>query len=206
MLRLQKLLIAAVAVALLAGCAGTSPPTRYYLMHPMQAVAPVQLPAGSESEPSIGIGPVLFPDYLVRQQIVTRPGANAVKMAEFDQWAEPLKQNFTRVLKENLATLLDTDYILLEPWPKSLKVEYRLIVEVIRFDVDPQNTAALTARWALTREADDILLLLRKSTHTADAGGADYHRIVIALNQVLDEFSREAADRIQAVHLREHGR
>jgi uncharacterized lipoprotein YmbA len=206
MLRLKTCLVGAIAAVLLAGCFGTSPPTRYYLMHPIAVDGSVQTAAEFETDLILGIGPVVLPDYLERQQIVTRNSANVVRLAEFDRWAEPLRQNFTRVLKENLSTLLGTDYILLEPWPKAAVVEYRLIVDVIHFEVDRQNAATLDARWLLMRETDDVILMIRKSTHTAAVGGAGYDQIAAALNQTLADFSRETAGKIQQIYLKEHGR
>jgi uncharacterized lipoprotein YmbA len=206
MLRPHSFLLWVVAAGFLVGCLGTSPAARYYLLDPLPADESVQTPAEFETGLMLGIGPVLLPDYLERQQIVTRKNDHAVRLAEFDRWAEPLKQNFIRVLKENLAMLTGTDYVLMEPWPKAADIEYRLVVEVIRFEVDAQKEATLTTRWVLIREDDDVVLLTRRSTHTAIAEGSDYGRIVAALNRVLADFSREAADQIQRVYLKEHGR
>ena len=206
MLRWQRCVVAALAAGLLIGCAGTSPPTRYYLLQPMPGTAPLQHQPGSEAELTLGIGPVALPDYLDRQQIVTLLAENRTELAEYDRWAEPLKENFIRVLKENLATILDTPYILQEPWSISDSVDYRLEIEVIRFDADTSNTAVLAARWFIVRQADDVLLLTGKSTHTAAVKGSDYMGIVSSLNQVLEDFSRQIGGQIRNLNLEEKAR
>jgi len=203
MRRWQRIVGVALTVGLMMGCAGTSPPTRYYLLQPMPGPEAPKLQPGFDAALTLGIGPVVFPDYLDRQQIVTRSDRNRVELAEFDRWAEPLKENFTRVLKENLATLLDTVDILQEPWSIGDPVDCRLEIEVIRFDFDAQKTAILDARWRLVRETDDVLLGTGKSMRTAAAKGSDTIGIVSALNQVLEDFSREIGEQIRTLNLEE---
>ena len=57
---------------------------------------------------SFGIGPIKIPEYLNQPKIVTRKGPNELTLAEFDRWAERLKDNLTRVLAKNLSNLLCT--------------------------------------------------------------------------------------------------
>ncbi len=47
---------------------------------------------------------------------MTRVGGNALRLAEFDQWAAPLGDNFTRVLAENLVMLIPTERVAIFPW------------------------------------------------------------------------------------------
>jgi len=61
--------------------------------------------ASGSAEPRPGVGPVTLPPYLDRSQIVMSDRANELNLAEFDQWAESLQTNFTRVLGENLVAV-----------------------------------------------------------------------------------------------------
>ena len=83
---------------------------------------------------ALGIGPVALPDYLDRPEIVTRSSGNELSLADFDQWAGRLEDNFTRVLAENLSSILETDRVSLYPWKSSTPVDFQVTVEVSRFE------------------------------------------------------------------------
>jgi hypothetical protein len=68
-------------------------------------------PCGS----SLGIGPIRFPGYLDRQEMVTRTAPNRIDLSENDRWAEPLEANFARTLSQNLSSLLQTERLMFYP-------------------------------------------------------------------------------------------
>ena len=76
------------ASSLLTACA--SAPTNFYTLE-SQSRPPVVATAASAKKPLIGIGPLTMPALLDRKGIVTRADNNSVQIAEFDQWAAPLK-------------------------------------------------------------------------------------------------------------------
>ena len=102
--------VACVFVLSLLGC-GTSQPSHFYLLRALSPASASDLSETKQSSLSIGLGPVTFPEYLNRPQIVTKAGAHEVELAEFHKWAEPLKENVVNVLQENLSGLLSTDRI-----------------------------------------------------------------------------------------------
>ena len=76
----------------LAGCA-PGQPTRHYTLS--TASEPAAAPRSGQG-PVIGLGPLTLPQYLDRADIVTRAGANQMRLGEFSQWAEPLEPLLTR--------------------------------------------------------------------------------------------------------------
>jgi uncharacterized lipoprotein YmbA len=85
------------------GCLGLQQPSRFYLLS-AQPSAETTLPiALAEPHLAIGLGPIAFPKYLDRPQIVTRTSPYELNFAEFERWSEPLDTNFSRILAENLA-------------------------------------------------------------------------------------------------------
>ena len=106
-LQITALVVAGIAMGL-GGCAGMSPPSNFYVLSTLPESAAGTQSDGDESKIEIGVGPVKLPEYLDRSQIITRISPNALKVAAFDRWAEPLKSSFPRILMENLATLLNT--------------------------------------------------------------------------------------------------
>ena len=83
---------------------GDPQPMRYYLLQPNEAAEPLP----SQVASSISLDPIRIPAYLDRPQLTTHNTEHQVIIAALDRWAEPLEDNFTRVLKENLARHLPT--------------------------------------------------------------------------------------------------
>jgi uncharacterized lipoprotein YmbA len=111
-----------------AGCTILAPQpdrSKFVILTPISNSAGAARPIGAvpNSQLTIGVGPVEFPDYLKRLAVVTRTGPNRVELSDNKRWAEPLHRNFDRVLSENLATLLDTQRIDKYPWSLKDKID-----------------------------------------------------------------------------------
>jgi hypothetical protein len=202
---LSTILSTGLLLTFVAGCAGPSPRSSYYLLSALPDQEIGQTTTAASDGLSIGIGPVSFPDYLDRQQIVIRTGPNEVSFSEFDRWAEPLKNNFMRVFKEDLVELLRTDNIFVYPWPPDAVFEFQVSVEATRFDAHPGDMSELDVQWMIIRAHDREVVLSRKSSYTVDLDGSDYNTIVAAQSRTVADFSREVAAAITEVYRREHG-
>lgn len=184
---------------LLLGCAVTEP-SKFYILEPLTgADTAVETPVVTERL-SIGVGPVTLPEYLNRPQIVTRAGKNEVSLSEFHRWAEPLQDNISLVLIENLRTLLSAQGISISSWKGSTRGDYRVRIDIIRFDVTSTGKATLIARWSLReRGKGGLPPVKRTSTLRASADGPGYQTKVSALNQTLVEFSSEIAEALRTL-------
>ncbi len=181
---------------LLLSCAG-SQPTRFYTLAP---IAEASAPATSVAAPrTVGVGPVGLPRYLDRPQIVSRDGPYRLRLADFDNWAEPLENSIPRVLARNLKTLLATEDVLVLPQRRQERVDATVEVEILRFDFEPGNEAVLTARWAIFREdslAEPVIDTVTIREPIAAGVGLeqpDYEAAVAALSATLGELSRQIA-------------
>jgi uncharacterized lipoprotein YmbA len=177
----------------LGACAST--PSRFYLLNTLPASETIPVMA-AERGPVIGVGPITFPKYLDRPQLVTRASRNQLTLGEFDRWAEPLQENFSSVLAENLALLIPTDQILRHPWPGSATLDYQVRVEVLHFDGWLGGESSLIARWSILDRAERELLS-RKFHLNTPTGGRDYEAMVVAMNQMLETLSRDIAVAVQ---------
>ncbi|HYQ90499.1 MAG TPA: PqiC family protein [Candidatus Competibacteraceae bacterium] len=184
------ILIVLAVWGLLAGC--SSAPTHFYILTPLP-VAAEPLAGNARQNVSIGLGPVALPDYLDRPQIVTRLDQNQFKLADFDYWSEPLKDNFTQVLAEDLSLLLGTERVFVYPWRRENRVNYQVTVNVIRFDRQVDGDSVLIARWRILRADNQEELRVQTATYTAPAAGSDYPATVAAMNQTLTALSRDIA-------------
>jgi uncharacterized lipoprotein YmbA len=195
----HRVVSAIIGLSLLAqvGCA-ISKPSRYYLL---SALSPTQS-AKQDQAVSVGIGPIEFPEYLDRPQIVTRGSRNRLYLGEFDRWAEPLEKNFARVLAENLSALLSTDDIVQYPWKRTARVDYQIIVKVYRFDATLGGDTVLHARWTVSDGDGQTVVPPQASRIAVPAASADYEAIVQAASRALEQLSRQIATAIQAIKSR----
>ncbi len=186
--QLSKWLIALSAGTLLSACMST-PPTHFYVLEPLSA--PPSSSTTTEKKRQIGIGPVSIPTLLERKQIVTRLPDNSVKIAEFHQWASPLKDNVAQVLTHNLAMLQTNDLIRAYPWSAYGTVDYRIIIDIIRFDTRPEQTVNLEANWSIMNEKNHTLLDNGHAKIEHQQDDPSYLSTVKALSKILSEFSQE---------------
>ena len=194
--RLSLVLLSVILMALSA-CTGISKPSKFYVLSALpESEAAVKGP-GNQNKLAIGIGPITLPIYLDRSQIVTRINRNELKMDEFNRWAEPMKENFFRVLAENLSVLLNTVDVSIYPRRMLTPVNYQVAIDVSRYDVTSDGKALLIAYWAVLGENGRKILLKKKSILRAETASMDYKDIVAAQNQALSELSRVIAAEIK---------
>lgn len=186
--------VAGALLILLVGCASTEP-SRFYLLTP--------IPAGSEAQRSVtgpcislGIGPVTLPEYVNRPQIATRATQNELLFAQFDRWAEPLSDTFSRVFAEDLSRMICTRAVYRFPWKASTQLDYRVEAEVMRMDGSIGKEAVLEVWWTLSGGAEKKGLASRQSRFTEPVNGQGYEALVQAHSRLLGSFSREIAAEI----------
>lgn len=185
---LSKGVIALSAGLLLSACLST-PSTHFYVLEPLSE--PPSSSTATEKKRQIGIGPVSIPTLLERKQIVTRTPDNSVTIAEFHQWASPLKDSVTQVISHNLATLQTNDLIRTYPWSAYGPVDYRIIIDLVRFDTRPEQSVNLEANWAIMDEKKHVLLRNGHSKIERSLDDRSYPSSVKALSKVLSDFSLE---------------
>ncbi len=150
----------------------------------------------------LGLGPIHFPAYLRRTEMVTRVGQNRVQISESNRWAEPLDVDFREVLARNLAYLLRTEQVVTYPWYNSTHVDYQVEISVDQFENDAYGTAHLAAQWSV-RSARNAALVSRTTSLSVKASGTDSAARVAALSEALGELSREIARAILELHTKE---
>ena len=199
----STILLLAVSMLIIIGClglgGGTRTPTKFYVLHSMQSSEDEVRPIAKLPDTSIGVGPVRLPQYLDRPQIVRRSGQNQLELAEFAQWAEPIRVNFSRVLAENLGILLDTKKISLFPWLKTTKIDYQIILEITRFDGGQGNNALLRASWSIFGKDSKERLVHNYSSYSEPVEANDTEALVAAQGQTVKHLSRDIAQALQAL-------
>ena len=152
----KRLLICLLVCFIAAGCSFLDPkpdPSRFFSLTSLPRTGQRAQDAAGTNALALGIGPIKFPGYLDRQQFVTRISQNRFAVAENDRWAEPLEENFSRVLSQNLSILLQTNRIVAYPWERNQRPTYQVQVEVLRFEPNAEQLVELWARWIILDDA-----------------------------------------------------
>jgi len=190
-----------VGSLLLAGCGSFSAkpdPSRFFTLSALSQAEDISTKRPGDSPGiSLGIGPITLPGYLDRQEIVIRVAQNQINLAENDRWAEPLEENFSRVLSQNIAAILRAERINAYPWPIDKKPVYQVEVEVLRFEANTAQEAQLSARWAVRNTGKKDAIRYRETRLSRPAKARSTEASVAALSEVLAELSREIADAIE---------
>lgn len=203
---IQTIMRLAVLVGLpllvLGACARTEP-ARFYLLHSLSGSEldkPGERVETNTTRVGIGIETVKIAPYLDRPEIATRPAPYRVQFAEFDRWAEPLQDNIAEVLAENLSVLLRSDRIALFPWSAGTVIDYRVVVEVMRFDNELGKEALLRSRWTILGPGERKPLVSRKADYRQPIAAGDYESLAAANSRLLADLSRDIAVALGDLH------
>jgi uncharacterized protein len=144
----------------------------------------------------LGLGPIRFPDYLDRLEVVTRIDENRVAISETDRWAAPLDSAFGRVLAQDLSTRVPDSHLVLYPWYNDRTPDFQIVVDVQRFDVTIQGLANLQASWTI-RDLKAKAFLHSTTSDVRESGGdLKSASQAAALSRTIADFSSQIAFRM----------
>ncbi len=189
----MKMLLSVLLLLLCSSCVqlgGDTQPLRYYLLQPNEAAQPVAL----QSDAAVLIEPIRLPAYLDRPQLTTHNNQNQVIIAPLDRWAEPLEENFSRILHENLSRHLQPSRV-----DSSLNAagnnNLTLSLIVNSFDGIIDKQISVDIRWKIT--AEKPVKEVRQGRFTLDTPvGTGYAQLVKGLNEALNDFSFKLAQEL----------
>jgi len=165
----------ALAGLLVAAC-GSTPRENYYTLAP----PPAALPAPNGTPVSIHIAPVLVPDSVDRSPMVLRTGVNEVAIDDMHRWVEPLKTAIPRALAGMLMKEMGTPRVLAGRVSSATPADFRIAIDVQRFESSITDGATLDAAWTITSAKGVVrtgrTLALEASPSKDHAGVAGAHR------------------------------
>ena len=176
---------------LAAGCA-SSPPSSFYTLSPLPAAAGQVAPAGTDL--GIGLGPVTFPAFLDRPQIVSRDSGNRLTLDEYRRWGGTIQDDFLRVWGENLSYLVGTSRIVVFPTEVRSSLDFRIAADVLTFEGTPAGEAVLKVRWAvLDPYLEQGLATYETAYRRPLAAPKDGSALIAAMSATLGDFSKDVA-------------
>lgn len=181
-------LLAGCALLLLGAC-GTSPNSTFYSLKPLAASE--SNTATQKKEIAVRINRFVFPDYIDRPNIVTRPAGNRIDIAEFQRWAGSLSSEFHRILGANLGVLLNTPRISAYPSDIAIDAQFYISGNVVAFDGTLGRDVLLDVYWFVNDRSRRQLLAVRHTEIVVDVKGKDYEALVSAYGQALLQLSTQ---------------
>ena len=182
-----------VLLLLCAACiqlGGEPQPLHYFLLVKSGDNSPVS----SSKRLTLALEDIELPSYLDRPQIILLHDGNSVEFKDSERWAEPLKENLTRVLRANLLSAYPAADIAIAPWESSASDALRLKLVINKFTGSLEGQTDIELDWSLSRHAEQ---LERGRFTDRQPVGSSYQALVSALNQGLDRFSQQLAQRLQ---------
>lgn len=174
------------------GTSCRSPQSHFYTL------SATATPATIASSLSIAVGPVSVPTVVDRPEIVVSTGPNEVWLDDFNRWASPLQDNLSRAVAENLVAILGTSRVSLFPQTLSSGADYRVAIEVRRFESTPGKTAILDASWSVRRKDDNTQT--GRTEVTEEVHGSNYDALAEAHSRAVTRLSQDIAQAIGALH------
>lgn len=190
------LAIVVCALSALPGC-GSSPKESYYTLSADAAVNGA-IPARGESTYTIAVGAITLPEVVDRPQFVLRASPNEVTIVELHRWAGPLKSEIPRIIADNLAADLNVKRVAAHPQSAGENADYRVLVDIQRFDSTLGESVIIDALWTVKRVSDGILRTGRSTARESSNGGT-YEAVVAAHSRALATISREIAEAIRFI-------
>ena len=188
---IRFLISSVVALYLLAAASGCarSPDVNFYTL---SAMAPE---TASPATPlrGVAVGPVTLPELVDRPQLVIRVAADRVDIVETERWAEPLKSEIPRLLAENLGRLLRPARVSTIDQSASRDAEYRVLVDIQRFESVPGEGVEIDALWSVRRSAVGAVPKRGRSQVREPAVGSGYDALVAAHGRALAAISGDIA-------------
>ena len=200
------LVVLGVMLLVMSACSpfgsGTQRPSKNYVLNSLYTGESTPQPLADFSEIGILVGPIRMAQYLDRSDVVIRNSSNEIEIADFASWAGPLRENFSRVLAENLSLWLNTKKVAIFPGTKLQFFKYNVTMNVNRFDGRPGDRSYLRARWTILDKKRKTMLFDDHTILSHPIENDSIEAMVASQSRLVADFSREIAEAIKELEER----
>lgn len=187
LLRLIPLILLIVS-----GCS-TNAPTHFYVLSPAAQVVPEGQNSLEGDSETIGLEPIVIPQYLSRSEIVTRSSEHELTISDTHKWAEPLEDGMGRALVNDISPILTNKRLVLLPTTK--KVGRRLKVNIDHFEREGDEVALVTSWYLKGAEIDRDLMQSSSVKSSCEAEG--YPATVACMSAAVAQLSEKIASSLR---------
>lgn len=138
-------LISIAFIVTAAGCSTT--PARFYSLD--STATADSAPAANAS---VMVGPVTVPASVDQPEFVVQVAPNRVEVDEFNRWVAPLNDGIARAVAGDLVVLLGSPNVASSQL-SNFNPEYRVTIDVQRFESIRGNAAVVEAVWTVKKTA-----------------------------------------------------
>jgi uncharacterized lipoprotein YmbA len=175
--------------------------TSFYLLKSIEPVAAISQGIKVENlathKTTLLIKPIQFPNYLDRPQMVLRENDYKFKLSEYHRWAEPLKDDFTRVFIENINSRLPSLHTVRYVDLNESNPIQQLFIEVLQMDISTDNQATLIVKWKVLSEDPPRLIENQVNKYHLSIDNNSYEYGVAAQSQLIALFADQVAEFIR---------
>jgi uncharacterized lipoprotein YmbA len=187
-MKMSKKMTLLVLLVFLVGCSGSAPVTHYFVIDPVNAEAIADIDGRS-----VQILDLKLPQYLERFQIARRKSGNQLTFSSHHQWSENLRKNLYRTMTRNLSDLLGTADVG-SAISRSLSApDYLVRVSIEAFEQGADGRVVIAARYQITNAEGEVLATERFDGSSSRDTGDDYAEMVVELQQLFGDLSRDIA-------------
>lgn len=184
-------MVCLIGMVMFVSCA--SSPASFYTLNAVENTTATPLPSVS-----IAVEPVSIPESIDRPQMVLQKGTNEVMVDELNRWAASPRDSIQRVVMENLSHLLGTSRVYRYLPGPITSSDYRIEIEVLRFDATLGQATFLDAIWTI-RKGDREETKTGRTTSHQKVADQSYEALAAAHSQALGALSRDMAKAIQSL-------
>lgn len=180
--------VVSIVVMLSLGCSSSGPKTQYYSLFPSSVSSSDGEKAG-EGIHSIGIGPIVLPEFLDNIAIVSRTSSQQLRVSGVHTWAGKLETAMTRVIAGNLSNTTEGRHVISFPWDTRVRPTYQVRIVVEDFSGVRGGDVNLVASWIILNTKDTKKMKEGRFHLIESSSGESAGAYVSALNKVLNTFS-----------------
>ena len=190
-----NIILGFIIMILLASCAtSSSPPVTYYHLY-----AHTEQLTRTEQQASFLLQPVRIPEILKRQPVVSHDSdRNALILSNTHLWAGDIREMVDETLLNLLRHQLPQAEINSIASSKINQSDYKISVQLQEFFGQLNNECVLRATWQVVDQSGRTVLKLQTGLNK-QIPDASYAAYVLALNQLLNEFSQIVAKELSSI-------
>lgn len=187
----MKLITFSSLIFLLSACSSHQP-TSFYLLKAIdtETIQPQQF---QQQGITVLVNAIKFPEYLDRPQMVIRDSDYKLQLSEKHRWAEPLKNEFSRVFIADLNHRIVPNHALVYSELNGIKQSMDLSIEVLQLDVNTDDQAVLSVKWRLSPTNKEKQTAIISQKYSTPVSNKDYGARVEAQSKTISLFADHVA-------------
>ena len=181
------------------GCGSTpNPETQFFVLTPnAQTKSNSELVNRDKDENMVLLKPIKVAEFLDQPGIVLQTDTHQIEVAHYHRWAEPLKRNLHRYIKNVLTTQLPQHGVLSGDEINKVLSYRQLEITVNQFNGTTDGLAVLSGYWTLKIAGSKTQPAKKTFSYQSRLTNNGYPELVKELAELMNQLSKDIADSIK---------